>query len=546
MTREAVFATTGRGAGVLSAWVESMGRGSVTPSRLSRPVPASESVGSESSVDALSRAQEPQQQRQRRNADRAAGGKTHAAIVTARKRRRHGRRGRGARNPRGTGGGRRGERGERRREIERRRVALLRPLGQQSRDDRGEPGRQVRRDAARIGRVVVDVLAGDGVPVGPLEREATGGDAEEGDAECVEIASAIQRFAARLLGAEVVGRPHDLIRGAQIRPALEGARETEVAHHRFAGRAEQDVVRLHIAVDDAGCVRGGEGGGHVEPEPHGLGLGQRVAHLQASSEGAGQQVHHDPGRVIGAADVADGDDVRMAEPRGGGGFAPEPCLARGVPGVLGAEHLHGDGELQLGVVGFVHPRVGAGADESGEPVALSEGVADEALGHRGGVGTVDGGARAFTRAARLLNVFGLHHLRCRAPFQRLAPDRRARPRSFFAVRRAAAQVPLPEWPHAGAAPVSAENTTKMAFDKAPTIEKYRAHDTDTGSARVQVAVLTERINYLTEHFRSHHKDHHSRRGLLKMVGKRRRLLDYLKRTNLEGYRALVQELGLRY
>jgi small subunit ribosomal protein S15 len=86
----------------------------------------------------------------------------------------------------------------------------------------------------------------------------------------------------------------------------------------------------------------------------------------------------------------------------------------------------------------------------------------------------------------------------------------------------------------------------MAFDKAPTIEKYREHDTDTGSARVQVAVLTERINYLTSHFRSHHKDHHSRRGLLKMVGKRRRLLDYLKRTNLEGYRALVQELGLRY
>jgi small subunit ribosomal protein S15 len=86
----------------------------------------------------------------------------------------------------------------------------------------------------------------------------------------------------------------------------------------------------------------------------------------------------------------------------------------------------------------------------------------------------------------------------------------------------------------------------MAFDKAPTIEKYRTHDSDTGSARVQIAVLTERINYLTNHFRSHHKDHHSRRGLLKMVGKRRRLLDYLKRTNLEGYRALVQELGLRY
>lgn len=86
----------------------------------------------------------------------------------------------------------------------------------------------------------------------------------------------------------------------------------------------------------------------------------------------------------------------------------------------------------------------------------------------------------------------------------------------------------------------------MAFDKAPTIEKYRTHEVDTGSARVQVAVLTDRINYLTAHFRAHHKDHHSRRGLLKMVGKRRRLLDYLKRTNVEGYRALVQELGLRY
>lgn len=86
----------------------------------------------------------------------------------------------------------------------------------------------------------------------------------------------------------------------------------------------------------------------------------------------------------------------------------------------------------------------------------------------------------------------------------------------------------------------------MAFDKAPVIEKYRTHDTDTGSARVQVAVLTDRINYLNNHFRSHHKDHHSRRGLLKMVGRRRRLLDYLKRTDLEGYRALVQELGLRY
>ena len=86
----------------------------------------------------------------------------------------------------------------------------------------------------------------------------------------------------------------------------------------------------------------------------------------------------------------------------------------------------------------------------------------------------------------------------------------------------------------------------MAFDKAPTIEKYRAHEGDSGSTRVQVAVLTDRINYLTEHFRSHHKDHHGRLGLLKMVGKRRRLLDYLKRTDVTGYRALVQELGLRH
>jgi len=86
----------------------------------------------------------------------------------------------------------------------------------------------------------------------------------------------------------------------------------------------------------------------------------------------------------------------------------------------------------------------------------------------------------------------------------------------------------------------------MAFDKTTTIEKYRTHGEDTGSARVQVAMLTERINYLTEHFRSHKKDHHGRRGLLKMVGKRRRLLNYLKRTDVEGYRSLVQELGLRY
>lgn len=86
----------------------------------------------------------------------------------------------------------------------------------------------------------------------------------------------------------------------------------------------------------------------------------------------------------------------------------------------------------------------------------------------------------------------------------------------------------------------------MAFDKAPTLEKHRTHESDTGSSTVQVALLTERINYLTDHFRTHKKDHHGRQGLLKLVGKRRRLLNYMKRTELDGYRKLVQELGLRY
>jgi small subunit ribosomal protein S15 len=86
----------------------------------------------------------------------------------------------------------------------------------------------------------------------------------------------------------------------------------------------------------------------------------------------------------------------------------------------------------------------------------------------------------------------------------------------------------------------------MAFDKTATVQKYRTSAKDTGSARVQVAILTQRIKYLDDHFRAHKKDHHSRRGLLKMVGQRRRLLNYMKRTDVEGYRQLVQELGLRY
>ena len=82
-------------------------------------------------------------------------------------------------------------------------------------------------------------------------------------------------------------------------------------------------------------------------------------------------------------------------------------------------------------------------------------------------------------------------------------------------------------------------------DKAATIAKHKLHETDTGSPEVQIAMLTHRINQLTEHLRTHKHDHYSRRGLLKLVGRRRRFLTYLQKTNLEGYRALIKELGLR-
>ena len=81
--------------------------------------------------------------------------------------------------------------------------------------------------------------------------------------------------------------------------------------------------------------------------------------------------------------------------------------------------------------------------------------------------------------------------------------------------------------------------------KAELIAKFGDSPNDTGKTEVQVALLTERINYLTEHLRSHKKDHHSRRGLLMLVGQRRRLLDYLQRDDLERYRSLIKELGLR-
>ena len=81
--------------------------------------------------------------------------------------------------------------------------------------------------------------------------------------------------------------------------------------------------------------------------------------------------------------------------------------------------------------------------------------------------------------------------------------------------------------------------------KAEIIAKYAQSQGDTGSSQVQVALLTARINELTEHFKANPKDHHSRRGLLKMVSRRCKLLDYLKRTNLDGYKALIESLGLR-
>lgn len=77
------------------------------------------------------------------------------------------------------------------------------------------------------------------------------------------------------------------------------------------------------------------------------------------------------------------------------------------------------------------------------------------------------------------------------------------------------------------------------------ISNYRLHNTDTGSPEVQVAILSERISYLTEHLKSHKKDHHSRRGLLKMVGQRRRLLDYLKKAEFNRYKDLIGRLGIR-
>jgi len=86
---------------------------------------------------------------------------------------------------------------------------------------------------------------------------------------------------------------------------------------------------------------------------------------------------------------------------------------------------------------------------------------------------------------------------------------------------------------------------QSAVKKSEIIEKFKVHPTDTGSSEVQIALLTDRIQYLTEHFKEHKKDHHSRQGLLKLVGQRRSLLDYLKKKDINKYRDILKELGLR-
>lgn len=87
--------------------------------------------------------------------------------------------------------------------------------------------------------------------------------------------------------------------------------------------------------------------------------------------------------------------------------------------------------------------------------------------------------------------------------------------------------------------------TLLKEEKQEIIGKYRKHENDTGSSEIQVAIMTNRINYLNEHLKINKKDHHSRRGLVILVGKRKRLLEYIRNNNLEGYRKLIKSLGLR-
>lgn len=116
------------------------------------------------------------------------------------------------------------------------------------------------------------------------------------------------------------------------------------------------------------------------------------------------------------------------------------------------------------------------------------------------------------------------------------------PRSVLAHRECATRLrsSIGDGPQA-----TTESYVTAVRPKSEIIAEHRRHDTDTGSAEVQIAVLSDRVASLTEHLRDHPKDHASRRGLLKLVGKRRRLLDYLTRTDVERYRAIIAQLGLR-
>src|SRR6476659_3365510 len=107
------------------------------------------------------------------------------------------------------------------------------------------------------------------------------------------------------------------------------------------------------------------------------------------------------------------------------------------------------------------------------------------------------------------------------------------------------RLPLPNCGQSRLTIVGDKVLTTTKQEKTDLISQYRTHDGDTGSPEVQIALLSNRITYLTEHFKSHAKDHHSRRGLLKLVGRRRRLLDYLKQTDLERYRTIIERLGIR-
>jgi small subunit ribosomal protein S15 len=126
------------------------------------------------------------------------------------------------------------------------------------------------------------------------------------------------------------------------------------------------------------------------------------------------------------------------------------------------------------------------------------------------------------------------------------------PGAFASGCRTVVNCGVSDWPetaYGGLVPtgpcVEDSNLALTKDRKTELIGSYRTHDADTGSPEVQVAILSERINYLTEHFKTHAKDHHSRRGLLKLVGQRRRLLDYLKQKDAERYADLIRKLGIR-